>query len=457
MYIKDFYFREKLVPLVIPEMINNDSNCYSILIGKNGIGKSSLLAEIILSQMKYATLPYNFDFNNYDTPPNIIAISTSPFDQFPNSRTLSKEKNYKYIGMKDSPTNVSAINLLSSAIKSIFDQKVNNISHDKLIEVFKEINIYPLLKIIIRPNFKRIKDLTESGISAYKISRLNQSETDPIADYLEITLNHQIINRRLDKEAIIENLDEIKHALEITKELFKDYTPKSVPLDFTDEFLESFNKNNSILYEKILLKSINTLLKFDLLRIIDIKIDKNEFGEMSLRRASSGEQCIISLILGIAGNIKDNSLIFIDEPEISLHPKWQEYFMPLLMKVFNSYKGCHFFISTHSPQIISNLKSENCFVISLTENLIFPADEFNNMSSDFQLAELFKSPGIKNEYISRLAFSLLSKLKTVQKFDREIIKDLEKLVSFKKHLKDNDPTNELIDTVKEVYNFYASN
>lgn len=456
MYIKDFYFREKLVPLVIPEMINNN-NCYSIFIGKNGIGKSSLLAEIILSQLKYAKSSHNFDFNSHDTVPNIIAISTSPFDQFPNSRTLSKEKNYKYIGMKDSPTNVSAINLLSSAIKSIFDQKINNKNHHKLIEVFKEINIYPLLKIIVKPNFKYIEDLTESGIAAYRISKFNQNEIDPIAEHLEIIFNNYPLNRRLDKEAIIGNLNEIKHALLITKEFFKDYTPKSVPLNFTDDFPKASNKNDSILYEKNLLKSISTLLQFDLVKIIDIKIDKKEFGEMSLRRASSGEQCIISLILGIAGNIKDNSLIFIDEPEISLHPKWQEYFMPLLIKIFSSYKGCHFFIATHSPQIISNLKSENCFVISLTENLIFPAAEFNNMSSDFQLAELFKTPGIKNEYISRLAFSLLSKLKTVKKFDREIIEDLEKLVSFKQYLKDNDPTNELIDTVNEVYNFYASN
>lgn len=454
MFITNFQFREKLVPLVIPESISNDNNCYSILIGRNGIGKSSLLAEIILSQLKYAPLfgDLNFDADSYDTPSNIIAISTSPFDQFPNSRSLSKEKNYKYIGMKSSPNNVSAINLIASAIKSIFDQKINNKNHHKLIEVFKEIEISPLIKIIIKANFRYIKDLSNSGLAAYHLSKLENNEIELISDKLGICLSDFPLSKRVDKAAIIENLDKVKFALENTNNLFKTSDPKSVPLDFSKDF-----SSYSEIYNLNLLESINILLKFDLVKIIDIKIDKNDFGEVSLRRASSGEQCIISLILGIAGNIKDNSLIFIDEPEISLHPKWQEYFMPLLMKVFSSYKGCHFFIATHSPQIISNLKSENCFIISLTENTIFPAIDFNNMSSDFQLAELFKTPGIKNEYINRLAFSLLSKLKNNKNSNKEIKAELEKLLSFKVYLKNNDPTNELIDTVKEVYSFYASN
>lgn len=455
MYINEFYFREKIVPLVIPQLIKNNDNCYSILIGKNGIGKSSLLAEIILSQLNYNSRynNFDFDFSRDNTSPNIIAISTSPFDQFPNSRSLAKEKNYNYIGMKGSPNNVSAINLISSAIKSIFDQKVNNQNYQKIIEVFKEIEISPSIKIVIKPVFKYIDDLSNAGFAKFKIENLENNDVEIISNELKIYINDYISNKRVDKISLIENIDEIKCALKNTEYLFEKSDAKSIPLDFS----EDYTSENSNLYDLIDLKSINTLLKFDLVKIIDIKIDKKKFGEVSLRRASSGEQCIISLILGIAGNIKDNSLIFIDEPEISLHPRWQEYFMPLLMKVFSSYKGCHFFIATHSPQIISNLKSENCFVISLSENKISPSKEFNNMSSDFQLAELFKTPGIKNEYISRLAFSLLSKLKNSKNSNKDIQFELDKLLSFKDYLGNNDPNNELIDTVKEVYNFYASN
>ncbi|KQG95962.1 ATP-binding protein [Acinetobacter baumannii] len=177
---------------------------------------------------------------------------------------------------------------------------------------------------------------------------------------------------------------------------------------------------------------------------------------MSLRRASSGEQCMLALMLGIAGHITNDSLIFIDEPEISLHPKWQEEFMPLLIKIFSNYSNCHFLIATHSPQIISQLEDDNCFITSLTENIIYHAKDFRNMSSDFQLAELFGAPGTKNEYITRLAFSLLSKLKSNKKVNNQLAEDLFKLRSFMNILPADDPTKELIQTVNEVYEFYAS-
>ncbi|TOE35513.1 ATP-binding protein, partial [Vibrio parahaemolyticus] len=83
----------------------------------------------------------------------------------------------------------------------------------------------------------------------------------------------------------------------------------------------------------------------------------------------------------------DNSIILIDEPEISLHPKWQENFMPLLMSVFSGYQSCQFIIASHSPQIVSNVSKTNCFVTSISKGSIYESSYFYNKSSDFQLAE----------------------------------------------------------------------
>lgn len=58
----------------------------------------------------------------------------------------------------------------------------------------------------------------------------------------------------------------------------------------------------------------------------------------SIKDASSGEQSIILSILGIASKIKDNSLICIDEPEICLHPEWQEKYIEILTQTFTNYK-----------------------------------------------------------------------------------------------------------------------
>ncbi len=50
---------------------------------------------------------------------------------------------------------------------------------------------------------------------------------------------------------------------------------------------------------------------------------------------------------------KENSLILIDEPEISLHVTWQKEFLKDLLNIaeINNISFC---IATHSPQIINN-------------------------------------------------------------------------------------------------------
>ncbi len=82
--------------------------------------------------------------------------------------------------------------------------------------------------------------------------------------------------------------------------------------------------------------------------------------------ASSGEKEILTYLFGIfALNVKD-ALIFIDEPEMHLHPKWQA----TLLRVFEqlaSKTGNQFLLATHSPifvspasiQYVSRVYSEN--------------------------------------------------------------------------------------------------
>ena len=138
-------------------------------------------------------------------------------------------------------------------------------------------------------------------------------------------------------------------------------------------------------------------------------------------------------------------------------PKWQEEFMTLLMKTFSKYKSCQFFIATHSPQIISKLNGENSFVTSLSKNELFPQSFFKNRSSDFQLAELFDAPGTRNEYISRLAFRLLSKVKKNKSVDSDDSMQLNRLIAMNKFIEKDDPIYELILSIKEVIEYYASN
>ena len=156
-------------------------------------------------------------------------------------------------------------------------------------------------------------------------------------------------------------------------------------------------------------------------------------------------------------HITDGSLVLIDEPEISLHPRWQEEFMMMLMKSFSSYKGCHFIIATHSPQVIARLNSRACFITSLSKHRIYDAEEFYQRSADYQLAELFDAPGIMNEYISRLAFNLLARVKANKSVSEESSVDLERLLALDVQVENGDPVKELISSVAEVCKHYANN
>jgi ATPase len=74
---------------------------------------------------------------------------------------------------------------------------------------------------------------------------------------------------------------------------------------------------------------------------------------LSLTDLSSGEQHEVVLLYELLFKTAPNTLILIDEPEISLHVIWQKAFIDDLKKI-SKLKKISFLVSTHSPQIINN-------------------------------------------------------------------------------------------------------
>lgn len=120
-------------------------------------------------------------------------------------------------------------------------------------------------------------------------------------------------------------------------------------------------------------------------------IDKNE-ETFDLEQLSDGEKNLIALVGDIArrmslGNPKTNNplsgsgIILIDEIDLHLHPSWQRLVVPKLLEVF---PNCQFFISTHSPQILSHVKPDSVFLLEQSEEGLSyrKADETYGMSLD---------------------------------------------------------------------------
>ena len=89
-----------------------------------------------------------------------------------------------------------------------------------------------------------------------------------------------------------------------------------------------------------------------------------------VEQLSSGERAYLILLADLARRLQvvqpDAELadipgiILIDEIELNLHPNWQRLIVPTLVRVF---KGCQFIVTTHSPQVLGEIRSGRIIVL----------------------------------------------------------------------------------------------
>ncbi|TVS09934.1 MAG: excinuclease [Planctomycetaceae bacterium] len=121
-----------------------------------------------------------------------------------------------------------------------------------------------------------------------------------------------------------------------------------------DKKLAVFDK----LYARIdLLKTIlNQRFSFKTVSIdksTGIEFRSDDGALLSPEYLSSGEQHEVVLLYQLLFKVKVDSLILIDEPELSLHIAWQEQFLKDLAQI-TTLSSFDVVIATHSPQIISD-------------------------------------------------------------------------------------------------------
>lgn len=124
---------------------------------------------------------------------------------------------------------------------------------------------------------------------------------------------------------------------------------------------------------------------FDITSIIFIKNDRRYY----FHELSSGERSILLMILGVTLTIKDNSIIFYDEPENSMHPKWQEYIISFLQEIVMLSCNSTVVIATHSPLVVSNVTVSNKKIITLGDKDSNWKDYSNNSNIEDTLYKVF--------------------------------------------------------------------
>lgn len=191
--------------------------------------------------------------------------------------------------------------------------------------------------------------------------RLLQGVVDPLTiDQLKIELQQvEETRNRLKRIGILEGGDSSQDAypLQISKldDMQSDQLPvMSVYARDTKQklaVLDDLSERIEILLDVLNRKFTNKQVTIS--RESGIAIFGKDGNPIPITALSSGEQHELVLLYDLLFKVKPNTLVLIDEPELSLHISWQKGFMDDLLEII---RLAHFdvLIATHSPYIVGD-------------------------------------------------------------------------------------------------------
>lgn len=450
----------------------DDSNAVTVIIGNNGCGKTELLKDIcnyyqliyaealasknhhVYSALHYvkenlSLWPLIGQEFNHPIPRKLIAASTSQFEKFQdswqNKLDIIPSGFYSYVGSKPYlPTLSPSVRIASKAIQQLLETNEH-------IETRKQEALTRFLAMFNFSNNLALQfNLTLSSEELEKIGK-NGSHID-----FKLKPESQLILQQALKEYETAELIEMLQTCRIMSEY-----PSFVLRILRNSFaLTHVTPGGNYKFSK---RAIAKLLRSGLVSLKSIQtVNEREAqeqeGELNLEnsvvtclsRRSSGEQCLFLLFMGIISSIEDNALICIDEPEISLHPQWQEKFVDILNDSFSSYKGCHFLIATHSPLIVSDISASNCCVYDMVNQKLINAYPHKERSADYQLATLFHNPGKNNEYLITQIIEVLDVVCKEANPPEETLATANWLLSFESKLDEHDKVRVLLGIMRST-------
>lgn len=384
--------------------VKEDNSAFETIIfaGENGVGKSLLLDTLFsLVHLPYANNElkkllgngsYEFELDN-----NEVILTFSQYDFFNKDEFLRKFEGVNVVFKINVNTGENQSNSIFNSDSNIFSSSISLVG--SIISNYKSAHINKVKGIFsdVEINFK---SNTISSVTSQEIDKLRYNDTKirSVANtsteikqlFVDLyTQDNAIISNAVQRNPQL-NFDELKGNLDLKLNRFKSAFNQLIS---NKEMINSQPKNGS---HQIIFK--------------DLRNDK----EILLDELSSGEKQIIFRASFLLQNQKilDNPLVFIDEPETSLHPDWQ-------IKILNFYKDiltnqatrqleAQLFIVTHSPFVLHNtapsvdkviiLERDEQGNIKQKEN-----SEFYNYTSPELIKEAFKLP----DYIFNMSKNII--------------------------------------------------
>lgn len=147
---------------------------------------------------------------------------------------------------------------------------------------------------------------------------------------------------------------------------------------------------------------------------------EKEGTEFRFDSLSDGEKCYITLVGDIARHLamanenaddplKCEGVIMIDEVDLHLHPSWQ---ITVLEKFRRVFPHCQFFLTTHSPHVVSSVNSAEEDKMVVFDNGIMSVPDANvfGKESDLILLDNFSLHNVRNNEVQKRIDRLWDKL-----------------------------------------------
>lgn len=444
---------------------------YSVIIGCNGVGKSTLLKEMVdffvdlhayinnfkqkISSANKARLKgvkYHIDgvccevirigrtfLTKIDNKflaskklrvPTIVACNFGAFDKFPvqkvngSSQTRYDVPYYKYVGAH---VNGNMISSSAIAFRLLFALKENMDDRQRQ-------NLSSILDFI---GYDHTITLNYSIVLK---SKKNGSVYDHVLQHVQKDKEYSKLTSEQRSNKVRELYDFYKN-----KEFAKQPTC-NYDIDIDQNSLAA---NDDLNY-------IYKLKQYDLVQAASVVFYKNG-KQIASEEMSSGEFAMLSMVLSISTAASDlHTLILIDEPELSLHPNWQMTIIDNLDRALKN-QVCHLLIATHSHMLVSDLPMNRSSVSQWEKdkdgNLIANRIEENTYgwSAEEVLLKVFKTATDRNRYFGERIAKLLEQMGNDTITKEAVADELDDLQEISQHLSDVDPMKMVLNTIIDAY------
>lgn len=444
---------------------------YSVLIGCNGVGKSTLLKEMVdffvdlhayinnfkqkmssankarLKGVKYhidgvccevirigrtflTKIDDRFLASKKLRVPTIVACNFGAFDKFPvqkvngSSQTRYDVPYYKYVGAH---VNGNMISSSAIAFRLLFALKENMDDRQRQ-------NLSSILDFI---GYDHIISLNYSIV-------LKTKKNGSVYDHV---LQHVLKDKEYSKLTSEQRSNKVK-------ELYDFYKNKEFAKQPTCNYDIDIDQNSLAANED--LNYIYKLKQYDLVQATSVVFYKNG-KQIASEEMSSGEFAMLSMVLSISTAASDShTLILIDEPELSLHPNWQMTIIDNLDRALKD-QVCHLLIATHSHMLVSDLPMNRSSVSQWEKdedgNLIANriGENTYGWSAEEVLLKVFKTATDRNRYFGERIAKLLEQMGNDTITKEAVADELNELQEISQHLSDVDPMKMVLNTIIDAY------